>query len=172
MVKAQELSINFLVKFILAVVLFGLGTVLMWNIYFASTDTLDVSQQEFDRRIFALNCKPSETVCIGANNLDIASGESVLISVKIFNNHNEEHSYDVTMELRDSDNQPVPTTNYKILPTSYVAERISAKDSKELNILFKTDKRMAEGDYALRILVEPDSSQMRDIPKRIYITIT
>lgn len=171
--KSQQISIHFLVVFILAVVMFGLGVMLIWRIFFSSSDVVNISQAEFDKKIFALNCKPSEVVCIGANKVEINPGESVMISLKIFNNHNAELSYDVSYELMDSSNELLSQEEeetFQLLPLRYSSEVIPAKQDKELDVLLKTSKRLPEGDYSLRIKVSPTSLDT-DIYRRVHIEV-
>jgi len=173
MKKAQQLSINFLVKFILALVLFSLGLVLMWNIFHSSKDTLSISQQEFDKRIFALNCKPSETVCVGTNNLIISPGDNILIDIKVFNNNNDELYYDLDFSLMDETNNYVDDSDKALLlPNKYSDEAIGAKSSKDFDVMLKTSKHLPRGSYVVRILVSNNpSSTDDDVPKRIYVDV-
>lgn len=171
MKKAQQLSINFLVKFILAVTLFGLGSVLIWNIFFSSTDTLEIVDEEFDKRIFALNCKPLETVCVGGTVVEIESGENLLFTVKVFNNHNNANSYDLGLDLYDSNGDKVTNNAEAIFSPPFKEFDIPAKDSLEMDFLLKTSKHLEEGEYAIRLVVNPDAVGMADVPKRLYLTV-
>ncbi len=168
MSKGQQLSIEFLVKFILAITLFGLGIVLMWSIFYGSKETFDISQQEFDRQIFALNCKPSEVVCVGTNNLGVSAGENILINLKIFNNHNEELKFKIEFELRNYEDRVV-TSGGDLMPKIYSDELINPKSDKEYSVLFKTLKTLPKGDYVIRILVSPE--RLDPIPRRIYVKV-
>ena len=170
--KSQAMSINFLVKFILAIVLFSLGVMLIWSIFNSGKDTLGVSQKEFDKRIFALNCDPSEVVCVGTNNLDISAGDNILIDVKVFNN-GADNLYDIYFSIRDENNNVIDEAELvSLMPNSYSSQLISAKSSKEFPVQLRTSKKLPKGAYVVRILVSNNpSSTDDDVPKRIYVEV-
>ena len=150
---AQQLSIQFLVRFILAIVVFGLGIALMWQIFFSSVDTQKISQDNFDQKIAALNCKPSEIICISGTDFEISSGEDVLIETKLSNLFSEDVTFDVFLEIRDSNNDEVPTgsdEDIQLLPKQYTDEVVEVRAEKELPFLIKTEKTLSDGPYVAR----------------------
>jgi len=132
---------------------------------------------EFDRRILALNCVSSQTVCVGANQLNIKSGEKVLIDVVIFNNHNFDITHNLEFELRDSENNFF-YEEFKILPPRYVDEVINAKDKRDFSVLLSTERRFPHGVYSLRIITKRQQEtslgrqNLEDIIRRIDISVS
>ena len=179
--KAQDLSINFLVKFILAVVIFGLGVILMWNIFYDSTSTAELTQGAFDRRIAALNCNPNDLVCISSNRFALRAGENVLIEMKLQNSFNQELEFNIKMEIRNSNNSVVIgdgatiADHMTVLPLQYSNEVVEARSSKDFPFLVSTTRRAIKGMYVARIEIENSGCSDNCLPteiKRIQFEVT
>lgn len=156
--KSQDLSINFLVKFILAITMFGLGVALVWQIFFDSTETANISQGEFEKRIAALNCRPNEVVCISSTAFDVKAGESVLLDMKISNVFSDDLTFVSTIKILNSTGteifgQGIVSELIEVLPKIYPSEGIKAKNEKNLPFLIKTTKSLPKGMYVAHIEV-------------------
>jgi hypothetical protein len=83
--KGIELSVNFLVTFILAFVVFGFG------IYFASTisdeafSQADVTEEFLNQRIQQIACSSSDKICISNNYAELRRGDTEAVGVFINN---------------------------------------------------------------------------------------
>lgn len=171
--KAQQISINFLVRFILAMVLFGLGVIFMWNIYDASTGTSEGVQGEFDRRIATLNCKPTETVCVNSNKFEIGPGERVLVDLKLSNPQAVDLTYDLDIQIRNSEDEVIVGEGYtqadylEIVPAFYHNQVVESKGELDRPFLISTTNRMTKGSYVARIVVENVACGTQCLPEVI-----
>ena len=83
--KGIELSVNFLVSFILAFVVFGFG------LYFATTisdqafDQAEVTEDFLAERIDQIACSSNEKVCISNNYAELSRGDTATVGVFINN---------------------------------------------------------------------------------------
>lgn len=83
--KGIELSVNFLVTFILAVVLFAMGMVFARNLFTGSTEIVDISQDQLDAAIENMFCTNSEVVCVNMNAKTLPRNEEQIFGVTILN---------------------------------------------------------------------------------------
>jgi hypothetical protein len=169
--RGQSLQINFLVKFILSIVIFSLGIILVWKIYSDGTSTINIPQTEIDRRIQALNCQPTELICIGADTLKTGGGKNILVDVTLFNNYNDNKNYVMTLQLRNATtDQPLDgeSVNIELLPVLYQME-IRPKSKGEFSFIIKTSKTTPKGFYVVRVGVQPSGGTM--ITRRVNIEI-
>ena len=154
--KAQALSINFLVKFILAIVLFGLGVSFMWMIFNHGKDLADSPSRDFDEKLFALNCDGKSVICIGASSIDAKRGKSYLVDFEIFNNYNKDlNGVKVFVELRDTDDEFVGSLKgISILPSKQELN-VPGLSSTKGSFLVKVSKETPkiETPYTIRMSV-------------------
>jgi len=174
--RSQAISINFLVKFILAIVMFGLGVTLLWNIYDQSTSTAQLVNTDLQSRIVDLNCKPAQVVCVSATRVQIAGGKNHIIDFEIHNAHGVTLTYRVDISLEDPANNNADVLNAGIM-TVLVPERsfqILGRSSKGLPIGISTFKTTPKGWYTLRVEIDPLPVGPNDLPpivRRIDIEI-
>ena len=166
--KAQQLSMNFLVKFIIGVVLFSMGVVLLWTIFNQARGLADTPQQDIDNRIFALNCDSKQSICVGANTLTMNPGDRYLLDVKLYNNADSPMNAEAVIQLFDEDSYrttssvvlPVNDAKYKdkieIILKEYPDLYIPAKSSAEFSIAIILSKEAPLGSYAIKIQVNSD----------------
>jgi hypothetical protein len=154
--KAQTISINFLVKFILAIVMFGLGVTLLWNIYAQSTDTSDLLNSDLSSRIVDLNCKPTQVVCVSTSRVEIQAGETYIVDFEIHNNHGVKINYDIEALLEDPDSGAYITLEGDIvlrIPEDRFA--LDGRSEKGFPIGIATTKKTPKGWYTLRVKISP-----------------
>ncbi|MGM5483576.1 MAG: hypothetical protein ACQER9_01515 [Nanobdellota archaeon] len=165
--KAQGLSVNFLVKFILAVTIFGMGVALMWAIYDNSTSTMKITQSEFDNRLFDLNCRSTETLCIASAKDNINSGDNILIGAKIYNNIDRTITGYIKADIYDK-NSEVNSPEVKIMPEDQEVN-IEPKGSKEFTFAVVTTKNAPKGKYIVNFELVRDN--LGNIPGRYYFDV-
>lgn len=87
--KGIELSVNFLVMFILAIVIFGLGIVFLYNIFGSATTAADMNWARIDRMVGDMLCPPQTRVCVSNNDAQITRGELSAHGIFVYNFHND-----------------------------------------------------------------------------------
>ncbi|MBS3142693.1 hypothetical protein J4464_04890 [Candidatus Woesearchaeota archaeon] len=83
--KGFELSINFIVIMILAIVIFGLGIKFVNDFFKQANKLSDKSTEQLDREIGELLCPTNQMVCIPVNRKTIRHGEFDTFGIKIRN---------------------------------------------------------------------------------------
>lgn len=83
--KAMELSVNFIVTFILAIVVFGMGIMFARNIMSGGTELTQQTYEKFNQNIDELVCSRGESICLSSSTKDIERGKIDSFSVAIKN---------------------------------------------------------------------------------------
>ncbi|MFC1768504.1 hypothetical protein ACFLZX_01950 [Nanoarchaeota archaeon] len=83
--KGVTLSVNFLVVLIIALVLFGMGVKLLWDIFASSSDISQLAWDDYRKQIANLQCRPDERVCYGVEQISVERGEVGIFGVKVIN---------------------------------------------------------------------------------------
>jgi hypothetical protein len=174
--KSQQLSMDFLVKFILGIVLFAMGVALLWMIFGQARSLAETPQRDIDNRLFALNCDPRQPICVGASTLNMKPGDNYLVDVKLYNNYEHQLTAHALIQLVDEENPTIPTTKYQgnidLLPQQIPDIIIPAKGNTEFSILVALSKRAPLGSYAIRINLDRGGAyNLPDINKRINLYI-
>lgn len=171
--KSQGLQINFLVKFILSIVIFGLGVLFIWNIFDDSIATLLIPGQEIDKKIQALNCQPTEMVCVGASTIEISGGEIFLLDVRVFNNFASDVTYNSSVYLLYANSTAYPSSdaNISLQPKNFQIT-VKAKSSNDYSLILQTTKQAPKGEYSIQIKLEPPTgSGLSNQIKRINLFV-
>jgi hypothetical protein len=166
--KSQGLPINFLVKFILAFVIFILGVTLLWTIFDQGKEmTIDPSQH-----IRALNCRPTEPICVGATSVNLGIRESVAIDVRVFNNRDEPVNYTVTVTRYNESGDPISDSNILDLrPGENLPPiQVPARGSADFSVLVLAGRNAPKGAYSVRILLESQDS-LSNLRRRVNVFV-
>src|SRR3989344_582050 len=121
--KGIELSVNFLVMVILAIVLFGLGIIFARNLFNSSTALVSTSQDQLDAAIENMYCTANEIVCINLNSKTLPRGTAKVFGVNVVNAYQDG-------EFRAT----IVNTKYIALDNS-VTDLRTAPDDQKLQIL-------------------------------------
>jgi hypothetical protein len=167
--KSQSLSIEFLVKFILAIILFALGVILIWSIYTNGKDMMRAPETEISNRIFALNCNSKQDICIGANTLHMKPGDKTLVDVKLFNNLDVDLNVNANLQRINSSNvedvSPIVVQNLIIKNTEYQNIIIPAKGDNQFSFAIILNKQMPRGAYVIKINMNREAGGVTLDPK-------
>ncbi|MFT4326322.1 MAG: hypothetical protein ACMXYK_02365 [Candidatus Woesearchaeota archaeon] len=156
--KAMELTINFLVTFIVGIVVFGLGVVMLWSIFNSSVDLMNLSHGSIEMRFPALNCNTREDICVGQSVIELTPGDIFLLEVKLFNNFDTQMDVNYTVELLNADNSRAAQTGsptvgrFQITPEQ---ERfsINGKSEGEISTAVYLERNMPKGVYVIRYTI-------------------
>ena len=83
--KGIELSINFIVVFILAITLFGFGIRFAYMLLGGAEDLTKVAEDELDERIEDILCPGDERVCLGTRTRTLRRGSHAVFGVRVLN---------------------------------------------------------------------------------------
>jgi hypothetical protein len=95
--NAIELSVNFLVLFVLAIVLFGGSVYLINNLYSQAKDAIPKSQEDLNKKIEDLSCSSTETICVINNHAKVSRDQKIVqMGIKVYNVANDKTEYTIT----------------------------------------------------------------------------
>ena len=83
--KSIELSLNFIVVFIITIVIFAFGVMFISKLASNANSLTQVSTDQLDARISSLNCEGSERACIGNDRKTIERGNYDTFGLNIIN---------------------------------------------------------------------------------------
>jgi len=83
--RGIELSINFLVTIIIALVIFAFGIKFIYDIASQATELEGLTTEDLDERIGQLLCESTDRVCIGIDRRTIENGDFGVFGLKIIN---------------------------------------------------------------------------------------
>lgn len=134
--KAIELSINFLVMFVLAVVVFSFGVRFIYQLYEEAEEIKRVTIDELDDSIGDILCSSSQRVCIGQDKYLVPRGEFIIFAVNVINVLDRDI---FLIDVRPSDpigytadNDPIyDIDNSKQIEVKYRSELVVEKFEKE-----------------------------------------
>ena len=152
--KSQEITIDFLVKFILAIVVFGAGIMILWQVFSDSKDLVG------DAVVLpALNCNAKQDICMGASTLKMGPGERYILETKLFNNHDHIMHVHAVVALFDEQNVRVDTlqNDFKLLPLEK-SLTIAPKQSGKFSTNIVLEKTMPKGTYVLKYQIDRNVS--------------
>ncbi|HLP79455.1 MAG TPA: hypothetical protein VK158_02375 [Acidobacteriota bacterium] len=178
--RGIELSVNFLVIFILAMVTFSMGIFIVQKIMTSSQKYVDDSQEELDARIKSLSCSSERTICIAGNNAVIESGDTKLYSIILY--HRDDAAATVSVDI-------VPFKAYDSTGTGYISSftptgtnkvrALMVDNTVELDpnqrtskaIMVASDKDAPAGQYIFTIEVSDVSGDWQDIADTLIINV-
>ena len=152
--KAIELSVNFIVTFILAIVVFGMGIIFARNIMSGGTELTQQTYEKFDQQIGELTCSRGESICLSSSTKDIERGKVDAFPVTIKNDLKEKTAFIMNVEpsrAYNSDNteMTIPTGEWNIDflydDTEFTLE---PGESRTIPVLVSPKKSAVTGKYS------------------------
>jgi hypothetical protein len=152
--KAMELSINFIVTFILAIVVFGMGIYFANSIMNNSVGLTGDIYTKFDEQIGELACGRGESICMSTSTKDIERGKIDAFSITIKNGLKERTTF--RLEVEPSRAYKSDNTDMGIGPSEWNIDSMYDQDefsldpdeSKTIPILFQPQKKAITGRYS------------------------
>ncbi len=140
---AIELSVNFLVIIILAIVIVGFSFFIFFTVFMEAQDLSDLTQEQMNERIEELQC--DGTVCMSSTYRKMNRGDFHLFGIKILNT-GEDAEFKVIVNATDK-----LTLNY--VPKEYEVS-IEQNKAEPVAIGIKVQKDQTSGIYIFNIHVE------------------
>ncbi len=155
--KAIQLSMNFIVVLILAIVVFGFSIFFLKSIFTSVIDIHEMTADELTEQVGFLSCG-NEPACLETDKLEIERTEHEVFGVMINNYRNEKIKLWVTVEGNNvvNDNKALdPKGNLNLLfgiGTDNKREFIlEPNEEKKLGILVEAKKTAASDTYLLNV---------------------
>ena len=96
--SALELSVNFMVVIIIALVLFSFGIKFIYDIYNKSTLLKDMTLGDIDEQIADIICGNTQQICIGEDTIYLEPKQHEILSVRLMNILNSKIDFNVVLE--------------------------------------------------------------------------
>ena len=165
--RGIELSVNFLVGFVLAIVLFGLGISLLYTIFHQSEDIYELTQNEIDNRVIELLCNAKQRVCVSGNRVAQERGELAIYGIYIYNIYDQVEDFDVFVEAGIAyDENKEDIENDLDLITRHEEKRINPNEQDYIGIGVFVPKDAVSGTYIFNVNVAP-----LNVKRKIYVSV-
>ncbi len=173
--KAVELSLNFLVTLIIAIVIFGFGVAFVYNIAAGAGGIKDLTTEDIDNQIAELKCARAERICLDRDNINLKPNKLEVIGLKILNIDETSEQFDITTALtkyvnKDNQQEPIPSgTPIDILPAQRT-EFIEINTANTFGIGFELGDSAPAGTYVIDIDVQAGGGDY-DKTHKIYLSV-
>jgi hypothetical protein len=161
--KAIELSVNFLVTFILAIVVFGAGMFILRGMINNAESTLDLTQKDLDARINQLSCSSKEAMCLSNNDASTQRGKAIIFGVTINNYLTQATKFKITTQQITGIGKDGQEINIALdenqRPNLFPKEtstEVEAKSSQTTAMGINVPKATIPGTYSFVVKVEPE----------------
>ncbi|MBI4440141.1 hypothetical protein HY638_04175 [Candidatus Woesearchaeota archaeon] len=167
MKKGIELSVNFLVVLIIALVLFGMGVKLVYDIFTGSQDLSQITLDEINKKIAELQCRFDDRVCFGVDTIEVERGDVGIFMVKVTNVLGLSGPVDFKMEVTPntwiSREESGEFTDEDIaVKYQEQPESINSNEDSRLGIAVEPTKNARPGTYSFKVSVTCDINSIPD----------
>jgi len=97
--RGIELSVNFLVMFILAIVIFGLGIVFLYSLFNDAQDIFHLTQDQLDDRLASVACSARDRVCVTPNHLTGTRDRLSIFGIYVYNYFDTTTTFQIETEF-------------------------------------------------------------------------
>jgi|TARA_B100001971_G_C18099308_1_gene487914 hypothetical protein len=164
--KGIELSVNFLVIIIIAIVVFFFGARFIYNLASEATELGKLTLDELDTRIGDLICEGSEKVCLGINRKVIERGKLDIFELKMMNILKKQ-DFDIFVSKSGGftgTGNPIAANNLLIFPESRNIPNLERNSEKNLGIGIEVPKDAVSGTYIFDVSICFNNPDIDDDP--------
>lgn len=182
--KGIELSVNFLVTLILAIVVFGMAIYLASMIFGGGASMAEKKFSDFDRQVGEMACYASDNVCINIKTETINRGNLKTLAVTVKNVLDQKQFRVIVINSRyvDAAGQEKTSGFTKLnlfgMDTLGRIETLEKAEKKTFGIGAEVPKTAPSGQYTLSVTVEyadpgenPAWEPYVERPYKIFITV-
>ena len=171
--KAIELSINFIVILVIALVMFGMGLTLFRKFFVEA----DVIKQNLDdqtkKEIQQIMMSSAEQVIVYPSQLTIRRGKSDVLGVGVLNINENTTSFGITpywdgTSCYDNDGSQMSCNETDIKVPGTITRYIESNERVIIGLPLRVDSGAQKGKYAVQIQVNGDGTS---ITKLVYINV-
>ena len=158
--KGIELSLNFLVTIIIALVILGFGIRFAYNLGSEATQMSDLTTEQLDKKIAELLCDSSEMVCIGVDKKTIQKGKYDVFGIKIVNiQDGRNFMLSVTPVGYTKNNEPITDVGLDKIQLKHNENFfIERNGQKEIGLGVEVAKNANSGTYILDVVMKTESN--------------
>ena len=158
--KGMELSIQFFVLLILALVIFGYSVSFIYELFDQASKLESMAFDQLDKQVELITCG-TQQVCLGTARKTITRGSFKIFTVRVLNSRNERA--DFSMVVEDSGIGPGGAGLLYFKPESRDFT-LSAGEIKSLGIGVEVPATAVSGNYVLNVKVTSDNLQYGGLP--------
>lgn len=172
--KAIELSLNFLVIFIISIIIFGFGIRFISKLSSEAIKLQDITTNELDERISDVVCEGSDRACIGNERMTIRKKEVGIFGLKILNIlDSQEFEIIVTSSSPlgfKKDNTPITNPPLLVNPSSR-SVFIEKNEEAKVGIGVQVPANAVLGTYILDIDIKQQSGESYSAVQKLYVEV-
>mgnify|MGYP001220981604 CR=1 FL=1 len=131
--KGIQLTLNFLVTIIIAVVVFSFGVRFVYNLVSEVSELETLTTDNLDKRIEDILCESADKVCIGVNKKVIPIGEFGVFGIKVINVV-DQTEFQIEINPGDGINKQGASVPNNKIKFKYNTEAFELKKNEERNL--------------------------------------
>lgn len=160
MKKGIELSLNFLVTIIIALVIFGFGVRFIYTLAAQATDLESITTDELDNKIGQLLCDSTDRICIGIDKKTIQKGKFDVFGIKVINiNPGSDFEMLITPTGLVKNNGPITPVDPGKIKIKYRQNFFVERNGEEsLGVGLEVSKDAESGTYILDVDIKQITS--------------
>ena len=160
MKKGIELSLNFLVTIIIALVIFGFGVKFIYTLAAQATDLQSITTDELDNKIGQLLCDSTDRICIGIDKKTIQKEKFDIFGIKVINiNPGSDFEMLITPTGHIKNNGPIMPVDSGKIKIKYRQNFFIDRNGEEsLGVGVEVSKDAESGTYILDVDIKQITS--------------
>ncbi len=174
--RGIELSINFMVVLILAIVIFGFGIRFIYSLSSQAIELKDLTSKELDARVADLLCSSSQKVCIGTDKKIIAKGKFDVFGIKILN-VGEAQALEIQIAKPNpsgytKQNSPIPSSDNSLSAApAERSESFARNEERKFGIGIDVPATATSGTYIFDVKVLKSDGTPYASTQKLYVEV-
>lgn len=148
--KAMELSINFFVLLVLALVAFGYSVTFLYDLFGKVSELEKRSFDQLDQQVAGLTCG-AQQVCLSTTRETITRGSFKVFGLRVMNSKNEPTDFDIKIEQTIA--PAGQTTDLFFKPLERKITQLGTGDVRTMGIGVEIPADAKSGNYVLNVKV-------------------
>ena len=172
--KGIELSINFVVMLIIAIVIFGFGIRFIYTLSSNAIDLKDISSRELDARVADLLCSSAQKICIGTDKKVIQKGKFDVFGIKVLNVGDAQ---DLEIQISrptpsayTKQNAPISNDGLSWAPENRV-DSFERNEERNFGIGIQVPSSAVAGTYIFDVLVLKSNGEQYTTTQKLYVEV-
>jgi len=178
--RSIELSLNFIVIFIISVIIFGFGIKFISNLSSEATELQEITISELDQRIGNLVCEGADRVCIGIDRKIIKRKEFEIFGLKILNVLDSQN-FDISIlpveeygevVVIKKDGAKVLSDIGLIVQPSFRRVYIRLNEEAKIGIGVEVPANAVSGTYIFNVEIQTADGEQYSTIHKFYVEVT
>ena len=172
--KGIELSMNFVVMLIIAIVIFGFGIRFIYTLSSNANDIKDISSKELDARVADLLCSTSQKICIGTDKKIIQKGKFDIFGIRILN-VGDAQDFDILIQRPSpsgftKQKQAISNDGLLAVPNER-SERFLRNEERNFGVGVEVPSSALSGTYIFDVRVQKANGEQYGSTQRLYVEV-